>query len=522
MLHTPVHRISHDYTAFIPGLNVIVGPTVQITFDENIPSHTESYFAELHARDHEKDLTSNNEPKTPADYQKYIGTVHIDDEDGTKYMVTRIASSGGYIVAYRSPLKADGTRNMWEDDTPIHIEDIVGMTNNSQLNSGHGTMLVPVVSKQSVTISADATACAESANKLVGNTANITPSHPIATETRKRKAGPLLSQQTVRDMSGNVPISMPSISDTSKSLNEQVKRIRFDLRDARIRQTRIPLNVHTLGNIGSPQKKVHFTETADQASMIDSTRHSHESTVIQSKIEAQSSVMPSYEPARSKLHASTQVSPTSPAATDTKSQPSPPEASSTFAAFTAMVQNDQFDIDFVPKTYKQAMQSNASCEWQKAVDKELKSISDNNVFSIVDRPPGVKLQTGRFLFKIKYTGQSTIYKARLIAHGYKQITDSDYWETYAPVLSSIATRILLTMCCTYKMKIHQMDIDTAFLIAELEEDIYMDPPVGMDVPDGKVLKLHKCLYGLKQAPRYFNQHLVNTLLNMGFQNVENE
>ena len=50
----------------------------------------------------------------------------------------------------------------------------------------------------------------------------------------------------------------------------------------------------------------------------------------------------------------------------------------------------------------------------------------------------------------------------------------------------------------------------------------MDPPVGMDVPEGKVLKLHKCLYGLKQAPRYFNQHLVNTLLKMGFQNFENE
>ena len=44
----------------------------------------------------------------------------------------------------------------------------------------------------------------------------------------------------------------------------------------------------------------------------------------------------------------------------------------------------------------------------------------------------------------------------------------------------------------------------------------------MTVPEGKVLKLHKCLYGLKQAPRYFNQHLVGTLLGMGFTNLVNE
>jgi hypothetical protein len=50
----------------------------------------------------------------------------------------------------------------------------------------------------------------------------------------------------------------------------------------------------------------------------------------------------------------------------------------------------------------------------------------------------------------------------------------------------------------------------------------MEPPIGMQVPDGMVLKLHKCLYGLKQSPRYFNQHLMGTLLNMGFENLINE
>jgi hypothetical protein len=54
----------------------------------------------------------------------------------------------------------------------------------------------------------------------------------------------------------------------------------------------------------------------------------------------------------------------------------------------------------------------------------------------------------------------------------------DCWETYALVSSSISTRIFITMCATYNMMIiHQMDVDTAFLIADLAvEDIYMEPP----------------------------------------------
>jgi hypothetical protein len=73
------------------------------------------------------------------------------------------------------------------------------------------------------------------------------------------------------------------------------------------------------------------------------------------------------------------------------------------------------------------------------------------------------------------------------------------------------------MAASKKMIIHQMDVDTAFLNAPLEEDIYMIPPDGYDIAPGKVLKLKKSLYGLKQSPRNFNMTLNNTLVQMGFQ-----
>ena len=130
-----------------------------------------------------------------------------------------------------------------------------------------------------------------------------------------------------------------------------------------------------------------------------------------------------------------------------------------------------------------------------------------------------KVQTCAFIFRKKYTGinSQVKYKARLVAHGYRQLYGTDYWETYAPVSSSRAIRVLLSIAASTRMIIHQMDVDTAFLNAPLEETIYMLPPKGLTgIPEGHVLELKKSLYGLKQSPRNFNKDLNTTLLDIGF------
>ncbi len=91
------------------------------------------------------------------------------------------------------------------------------------------------------------------------------------------------------------------------------------------------------------------------------------------------------------------------------------------------------------------------------------------------------LQSCAFIFGKKYNGinDHVKYKARLVAHGYRQVYGTDYWETYAPVSSSRAIRALLTLAASHKMIIHLMDVDTAFLNAKLQEEIYMIPPAGL-------------------------------------------
>ena len=61
-----------------------------------------------------------------------------------------------------------------------------------------------------------------------------------------------------------------------------------------------------------------------------------------------------------------------------------------------------------------------------------------------------------------------------------------------------------------------MDVSNDFLLGDLEEDVYMEVPLGLDAPHGSVCKLRKFLYGLKQASRRWFAKLTNALLENGF------
>ena len=74
------------------------------------------------------------------------------------------------------------------------------------------------------------------------------------------------------------------------------------------------------------------------------------------------------------------------------------------------------------------------------------------------------------------------------------------------------------MAASYDLHVHQMDVKTAFLYGELEEEIYMEQPDGFVVPgeENKVCILIKSLYGLKQAPKQLHEKFDTTLTSVGF------
>jgi Reverse transcriptase (RNA-dependent DNA polymerase) len=72
----------------------------------------------------------------------------------------------------------------------------------------------------------------------------------------------------------------------------------------------------------------------------------------------------------------------------------------------------------------------------------------------------------------------TTYKARLVAKGYKQIQRIDFDETFSPVAMFKSIRILLVIAAFHDYEIWQMDVKTAFLNRDLEEDVYMTQLMG--------------------------------------------
>ena len=79
----------------------------------------------------------------------------------------------------------------------------------------------------------------------------------------------------------------------------------------------------------------------------------------------------------------------------------------------------------------------------------------------------------------------------------------DYQETFALVAKINTVRILLSFATNLEWPLQQLDVKNAFLNGDLEEEVYMELPLGFDKErkNGKVCRLKKAVYGLKQSPR---------------------
>ncbi|KAL2252267.1 UNVERIFIED_CONTAM: Retrovirus-related Pol polyprotein from transposon TNT 1-94 [Sesamum indicum] len=165
-------------------------------------------------------------------------------------------------------------------------------------------------------------------------------------------------------------------------------------------------------------------------------------------------------------------------------------------------------------------------QWKEAVKSEMDSIVSNGTWVLVDLPPGCTTIGCNSIFKRKLKPDGTIdkFKARLVDKGFKQKEGIDYFDTYSPVARLTTIRVLIAIASVYNLPIHQMDVKTAFLYGELEEEIYMEQPEGF-VAHGnehKVCKLVKSLYGLKQAPKQWHEKFDKTILAFGFTVNEND
>lgn len=190
-----------------------------------------------------------------------------------------------------------------------------------------------------------------------------------------------------------------------------------------------------------------------------------------------------------------------------------------------------------------------SNEWQEAIKAEIKAHIKNGTWKIQKKEDNSEnIVDYKMILKEKIgPDENIIKKARLVARGFTQRPGIDYNETYAPVAKPSSIRTLLAHAVEQDLKLHQMDVTTAYLNGDLNEKILMKKPENLEeyiakimldesenenlelfykarnmlqdiskIKGEKVCLLKKALYGLKQAGRQWFYKLDYALKNMNF------
>jgi hypothetical protein len=176
-----------------------------------------------------------------------------------------------------------------------------------------------------------------------------------------------------------------------------------------------------------------------------------------------------------------------------------------------------------PKSYAEALRGPDCHEWTKAMKNEIENFLDRKVWT----PTKMwKLRQGQRPIKVKWVFKkkneqdgSIRFKGRIVVKGYVQIPGIDFTHTHSPVAQDSSIKIVLGIALMKGWGVEMIDIEAAFLEADLDEDIYIEWPEGLEEfgyftseeMENECLKLEKAMYGCVQSPlmffRAYSKHL---------------
>jgi ATP-binding cassette subfamily B (MDR/TAP) protein 1 len=133
-----------------------------------------------------------------------------------------------------------------------------------------------------------------------------------------------------------------------------------------------------------------------------------------------------------------------------------------------------------PTTYREAVQATDLASWRLAIESEINSIRANGTWDLVELPWNRKALPCKWVYRLKQVSDSSNpkYKARLVAKGFRQEYGVDFDEIFSPVVKLSTLRFLLCVVTHEDLELLQLDVKTAFLHGDLDEEIYMEQPQG--------------------------------------------
>ncbi|GJT99514.1 retrovirus-related pol polyprotein from transposon TNT 1-94 [Tanacetum coccineum] len=170
-----------------------------------------------------------------------------------------------------------------------------------------------------------------------------------------------------------------------------------------------------------------------------------------------------------------------------------------------------------PKNFKMVVTEDS---WFEAIQNEIHEFDHLEVWVLLPKPKSIMIIALKWIYKVKLDEYGDVLKnkAQLVAKAYHQEEGIDFEESFAPVARIKAIRIFIANAANKNMIIYQMDIKTAFLNGDLQEEVFVSQPEGFEDPDNPthVYRLKKAIYGLKQAPKAWYDTLSKFLMANNF------
>ena len=149
------------------------------------------------------------------------------------------------------------------------------------------------------------------------------------------------------------------------------------------------------------------------------------------------------------------------------------------------------------------MRSNSvhSIKWLNAMNDELKSIKDNDIWDLVELPKGRKLIGCKWVFKTKRDSKGNIerYKARLVAKVFTQREGIDYKETFSPVFIKDSFRIIMVLVAHFDLGYTKWMLRQPFLMVTLRKKFIWCNQIILMPKVYNISLQKKSIYSPKQA-----------------------
>ena len=132
----------------------------------------------------------------------------------------------------------------------------------------------------------------------------------------------------------------------------------------------------------------------------------------------------------------------------------------------------------------------------------IKEEESGDTYELTELPKWRKELKDKWVFKLKNDNKKLLkYKTRLVVKGFGQKQGIDFDESFSSVVKMCSIRVILELAASINLDLEQLNLKTAFLHGDLDEEIFMEQSEGFKIKVKEVWNLKKILYGLKQAPQ---------------------